>query len=386
MATVTIQKRKRINRDSYLVSFKEPLTGKLKYYKSYPRKRDAQQAANDLRVLLDSGKMPEPKRIKLNPLTFEDVADSIKKDWIQRLERRDLSEKTYQDYCIWLNLLNRIFGDKILCQISGDQIRNYRDKVAAEFTNVTANKHFSILRKVFRHGLNLNALIKDVTERIPYLSEKAHVRNKFLLPAKLDTLIKATQKTKAKFYMPAVVYLGAEHGASKQEILSLQWLDIDFDYAGTGLIRLFRTKNGRERTEFLMPRTKNALLNWQDHLKWMRYRRKIETVQSDHVFCHLNGAPIKCFNKAWWKSLELAGIADFHFHDLRHTFCSNLILSGAGLKEAKEMIGHADISMTDRYSHLSFDYKLSKQKRLADHYVNGANSEQARHRLDKAPN
>ncbi|CAB1063943.1 hypothetical protein D1BOALGB6SA_8728 [Olavius sp. associated proteobacterium Delta 1] len=375
MATVIIQKRKREKRNSYLVSFKKPVSGKLKYYKSYPRKREAQQAANDLRVLLDSGKMPETKRIRLNPLTFEDVAVSLKKEWIERLERRDLSEKTCQDYCIWLNLLNRIFGDKILCQISEDQIRNYRDKVATEFTNVTANKHFSILRKVFRHGLDLNALIKDVTESIPYLSEKAHVRNKFLLPAKLDTLIQATQKTRAKFYMPAIIYLGAEHGASKQEILSLQWSDIDIDFAGTGLIRLFRTKNGRERTEFLMPRTKKALLEWQDHLKWMRHRRKIETVKSDHVVCRLDGTPIKCFNNAWWRARELAGIVDFHFHDLRHTFCSNLILSGAGLKEAKEMIGHSDISMTDRYSHLSFDHKLSKQKQLADHYENGANPE-----------
>ena len=386
MATVIIQKRKRKDRNSYLLTFKEPISGKLKYYRAYQRKREAQQAANDLRVLLDSGKMPETKRTRLNPLTFKDVAVSLRKEWIERLGRGDISEKTCQDYCIWLNVLIRHFGKFILCQITCDQIIAYRGDVQKDHTNVTANKYFSVIKKVFKHGLGLNAVIEDVTEGIPYLSEKAHERNQFLLPAKLDTLIKATHKTKAKFYMPAIVYLGAEHGASKQEILSLRWSDIDFDYAGTGLIRLFRTKNGRERTEFLMPRTKNALLNWQDHLKWMRYRRKIETVQSDHVFCHLNGAPIKCFNKAWWKSLELAGIADFHFHDLRHTFCSNLILSGAGLKEAKEMIGHADISMTDRYSHLSFDYKLSKQKRLADHYVNGSNSEQARHKLDKAPN
>ena len=48
MATVIIQKRKRKTRNSYLVSFKEPLTGKPKYYRAYQRKREAQQAANDL--------------------------------------------------------------------------------------------------------------------------------------------------------------------------------------------------------------------------------------------------------------------------------------------------------------------------------------------------
>jgi hypothetical protein len=49
-------------------------------------------------------------------------------------------------------------------------------------------------------------------------------------------------------------------------------------------------------------------------------------------------------------------------------------------------IGHVDLTMSDPYSHLSFDPKPSKQKQLADHYVNGANPEQVRHRLDNTPN
>jgi site-specific recombinase XerD len=64
----------------------------------------------------------------------------------------------------------------------------------------------------------------------------------------------------------------------------------------------------------------------------------------------------------------MAGIVNLHFHDLRHTFCSNPLLSGAGLKDVKEMIGHSDISMTDRYAHLSLDRKLFWQEQLAKHY------------------
>ena len=169
-------------------------------------------------------------------------------------------------------------------------------------------------------------------------------------------------------YLPAIIYLGAEHGAAKQEILGLKWSKIDFDYNGNGLISLFRTKTKKERTDCLMPRTKQALLDWRDHLIWMRHRRKITEIKSDFVICHLDGSPIKNYNKAWWRSLDIAGIQDFHFHDLRHTFCSNLILSGAGLKEVKEMIGHKDIAMTDRYSHLTDEHKHIRQNRLAEHY------------------
>lgn len=53
---------------------------------------------------------------------------------------------------------------------------------------------------------------------------------------------------KARFYLPALIYLGAEHGASKQETMDLKWSGIDFDFQGGGLINFFRQKTGRHRT------------------------------------------------------------------------------------------------------------------------------------------
>ena len=129
--------------------------------------------------------------------------------------------------------------------------------------------------------------------------------------------------------------------------------------------------NEKERTECIMPRTRIALLEWKRHLEYKRHRLKISVVKSDHVFCRIDGAPIKCFNRAWWAALKAAGIKDFHFHDLRHTFCSNLLMAGGGLKDAKEMIGHSDIAMTDRYSHLSGLHKRNLQKQLSKYYENG---------------
>jgi integrase len=78
---------------------------------------------------------------------------------------------------------------------------------------------------------------------------------------------------------------------------------------------------------------------------------------------------IKSFNKAWWHALKVAGIKNFHFHDLRHTFCSNLILAGGTLKHAKDMIGHSGISMTDRYTHLHMSEHHKIQRQLAEHYA-----------------
>ena len=72
--------------------------------------------------------------------------------------------------------------------------------------------------------------------------------------------------------------------------------------------------------------------------------------------------------KAWKQVLKLCGIKDFHFHDLRHTYCSNLLLAGSNLKDVKGMIGHWDISMIDMYSHLSFEHKREQLVRLSEHY------------------
>jgi site-specific recombinase XerD len=69
------------------------------------------------------------------------------------------------------------------------------------------------------------------------------------------------------------------------------------------------------------------------------------------------------------KARTSAGFPKLHFHDLRHTFCSNLILSGSDLKDVKEMIGHADLSMTDRYAHLTNMRKLARQEDLAKFYA-----------------
>ena len=253
--------------------------------------------------------------------------------------------------------------------ITVQEITDYRDGVAARTSNVNANKHLSTIKKVFVKGMELKAVIEDLTAEIPFLNEKDHVRNQFIMPGTLDALIKATGETRAKFYLPAIIFLGAEHGAAKQEILSLTWKKINFDFRDTGLITLFRTKNSRERTEFLMPRTREALLAWKNHLEWMRHRKKVKDVKTDHVFCRLDGTAIKNFNKAWWHVLNIVGLKNFHFHDLRHTFCSNLLLSGGTIKDAKDMIGHADISMTDRYSHITSSHQHSVQKQLAEHYA-----------------
>ncbi len=50
--------------------------------------------------------------------------------------------------------------------------------------------------------------------------------------------------------------------------------------------------------------------------------------------------------------LELAGIKNFRFHDLRHTFASWYMMNGGDLYELAKILGHSNIKMTERYANL----------------------------------
>ncbi len=131
----------------------------------------------------------------------------------------------------------------------------------------------------------------------------------------------------------------------------------------------FRNKNGKRRTMRIMPRSREALLRWRDKLIDMRKEAGInESLGKSFVCCHIDGRPVTTVKHPWTKAREQADLENFHFHDLRHTYCSSIIMADGNLKTASDMIGHSSIKMTNRYTHLSQLAHTNMRQKLASYY------------------
>lgn len=88
---------------------------------------------------------------------------------------------------------------------------------------------------------------------------------------------------------------------------------------------------------------------------------------------HIGGNGVKSFarsqqfiqgGKVFHEACEGAGLTDFHFHDLRHTFASWLIMRGVPLATVSNLLGHTSPTMTLRYAHLSPKHLTSAVRAL----------------------
>lgn len=148
-------------------------------------------------------------------------------------------------------------------------------------------------------------------------------------------------------HLTPVVLLAMNTGLRRGELLSLTWADVDLE-ARMLTIRAENAKSGRQR---------HVPLNTEAHAVLTQWRT--QTGRVGRVF---DVADVKT---AWGGLLESACITGFRFHDLRHHFASKLVRAGVDLNTVRELLGHADITMTLRYSHLSPDGLAAAVAKLA---------------------
>jgi len=145
------------------------------------------------------------------------------------------------------------------------------------------------------------------------------------------------------YHLRSKVITALNTGMRKGKILGLKWEDVDLKH---GFILLKDTKN-RERREIPISGTAREV--------FQGLTRRLDV---PYVFHDKNTGKYLNVKKSFKMALTKAKIADFRFHDLRHTFTSHLVMAGVDLTTIKELLGHKTLTMTLRYAHLALSHKV----------------------------
>lgn len=235
-----------------------------------------------------------------------------------------------------MRLFDKEFEGKNIQDVTAWQIERYKAKRGEQFKPASVNRELALLKHLFSKALEWKRMKENPAKSVKRLKGETR-RVRYLMPDEIQILVSNCDGLLRGFLKPLVT-VALHTGARKRELQNLQWPQVDFDL---GLISLLDTKNG-ERRDIPMNETVKATLKGMER-------------ESEFVFPNRNEKRIDdaAVQLAFTEAVRMSKIEDFHFHDLRHTFASNLVMEGAELNDVRVLLGHKKMDMTLRYAHLS---------------------------------
>jgi integrase len=255
--------------------------------------------------------------------------------------------KTATGYKSILTPLKAFFGGKMLSDISPFLVEKYKQKRLAQGRKVAVNRELSRLRTLF----NLCIAWKKFEGDNPARRYKAapESRGRYLSDTEETALLEASTEP-----LRTIIQVGIHAGLRVQsEALSLTWPNVDLKGRSLTVEDHF-AKNGETRSVPLNSVLLEAL-----------GRLRATSKGSEHVFLTHKGEPLKSIRTAFDTACEHANLSGVTPHVLRHTFASRLVMRGADLRTVMELGGWKNLSMVQRYSHLSQAHKLEAVELLA---------------------
>ena len=179
-----------------------------------------------------------------------------------------------------------------------------------------------------------------------------------LLSAALRTPSGAdTKKARLELRDLAMLEVLYSCGLRASECVALDWKDIDPDL---GVVRVEKGKGGKQRVVPVGPEAVEALANYRRALEVSASNAKNPLPEgASPVFLNNRGSRLtsRSLARVVTRLLDRAGIqAKAGPHTLRHSFATHLLEQGADLRAIQEMLGHASISTTQRYTHLDLKH------------------------------
>ena len=207
----------------------------------------------------------------------------------------------------------------------------------------TVNRDLALLKTMYNRALQWKFFQGENPVRgVTFFSERQ--KERILDDDEARRLVEASTKS-----LRPVVIVALNTGMRISEILSLRWGNVNFPRR---FLFIERSKNGRSRK---VPMNSDVL----------RTLAGLRRNGEEFVFAkERSSGPLRSVRTAFLNALEKAKLSNVRFHDLRHTFATNLVMNGVDLVTVKEILGHSEIAMTVRYSHPSDSRKMDAVERL----------------------
>ncbi len=279
--------------------------------------------------------------------------DRFTEQFLEHLEvERNVSRLTLRNYRQALREFREAVPERAWRELRADDFRRYLfERMKAGLAKPTIRLHFAALRTFYRylverHGLQDNPL-KQV--QLPKLDKKLPV---VLTAKQIGTLLAApmamVKSDKAAKWMPqrdaAILELFYSSGLRLSELASLEVRDVD---TFTESVRVL----GKGRKERIVPVGSLALEAIQKY-------RQAAGVHAGPLF--INKSRRRLSTRSVWLSLKrylaFAEIPqNISPHKLRHSFATHLLDAGADLRSVQTLLGHASLSTTQIYTHVSVE-------------------------------
>ena len=227
-----------------------------------------------------------------------------------------------------LKKAKEFFTPKRLDEITTWDIERYRAARAETITKATVNRDTALLKHMFRLACEWGLIQENPAKPVKLYREPEHP----MRVLSLDEERKLYREAAA--HLKPILNVALNTGLRRGELLALEWPQVDL---GRKSITVKVSKSGRVRTVPLNDIAYEAL-------------RTIAGQHKGRVFL-FKGEPIGSVRRGFESAVGRAKIAQIRFHDLRHTFATRLVLAGCDLATLKQLMGHANIQTTMRYTH-----------------------------------
>lgn len=309
-----------------------------------PSKRQAELALGKVKTEMVEGRFIEPA--KGHKLTFGELAERYLRE--HSAVRKNEKGRRNDGYLV--KQLLPAFGSLRIMAVTPERVTGYiMEERMKGLKPATINRRLVLLKHAFVMAKMWGLIRHNVMAEVRQLPEHNR-RLRYLQPEEFQCLLQELPE-----YQRPIVLLAAHTGMRRGEILAVRWDEVNL--AGR-MMTLSSTKNGDIRG---VPLNATVVAALRDLLR-ERVRRGSG---SPYVFVNpLTGDRWQDLGRTFEGAVRRAGIQDFTFHDLRHTAASWLVMSGADLLTVASILGHKDIRMTQRYSHLSPEHRLKAVEAL----------------------